>query len=56
MPLNYSNPDYLPLCYETMVMALKGEAGAGEYGERCTTHHSRSQVRLQVVTSHLSTA
>ena len=26
MPLNYSNPDYLPLCYETMVMALKGEA------------------------------
>jgi muramoyltetrapeptide carboxypeptidase len=26
MPLNYSNPDYLPLCYETMVMALRGEA------------------------------
>jgi len=27
MPLNYSNPLYLPLCYDTMVMALKGESG-----------------------------
>lgn len=27
MPLNYSNPDYLPSCYDTMVMALRGEAG-----------------------------
>lgn len=26
MPLNYSNPEYSPLCYETMVKALKGEA------------------------------
>lgn len=26
MPLNYSNPEYSPLCYETMVRALKGEA------------------------------
>lgn len=27
MPLNYSNPECSPLCYETMVRALKGEAG-----------------------------
>jgi muramoyltetrapeptide carboxypeptidase len=26
MPLNYSNPECSPLCYETMVRALKGEA------------------------------
>ena len=26
MPLNYSNPEYLPSCYETMVRALRGEA------------------------------
>ncbi len=26
MPLNYSNPEYLPACYETMVRALRGEA------------------------------
>jgi len=26
MPLNYSNPGYSPLCYETMVRALRGEA------------------------------
>lgn len=26
MPLNYSNPDYLPACYDTMVRALRGEA------------------------------
>ena len=26
MPLNYSNPDCSPLCYETMVRALRGEA------------------------------
>ncbi|MFZ2286732.1 MAG: LD-carboxypeptidase [Bacteroidales bacterium] len=27
MPLNYSNPGCSPLCYETMVRALRGEAG-----------------------------
>jgi len=26
MPLNYSNPGYLPVCYESMVRALRGEA------------------------------
>ncbi len=26
MPLNYSNPEYLPVCYETLVKALRGEA------------------------------
>lgn len=26
MPLNYSNPDYLPVCYDSMVRALLGEA------------------------------
>lgn len=26
MPLNYSDPEFSPLCYETMVRALKGEA------------------------------
>jgi len=26
MPLNYSNPEYLHVCYETMVSALRGEA------------------------------
>jgi len=26
MPLNYTNPDYLPECYETLVRALRGEA------------------------------
>lgn len=26
MPLNYSNPDYLPVCYDSMVRALRGEA------------------------------
>ncbi len=26
MPLNYSNPECSPLCYDTMVRALKGEA------------------------------
>lgn len=26
MPLNYTNPEYLPVCYETMVRALRGEA------------------------------
>lgn len=26
MPLNYSNPLYLPLCYDTLVRALKGES------------------------------
>lgn len=25
MPINYSNPDYSPLCYDTMIRALKGE-------------------------------
>ena len=26
MPLNYFNPDYLPVCYDSMVRALRGEA------------------------------
>ncbi len=26
MPLNYSNPKYLPICYDTMIRALKGES------------------------------
>jgi muramoyltetrapeptide carboxypeptidase len=26
MPLNYSNPEYLPSCYDTMLGALRGEA------------------------------
>jgi muramoyltetrapeptide carboxypeptidase len=25
MPINYSNPEYSPLCYDTMIKALKGE-------------------------------
>ena len=25
MPINYSNPEYSPLCYDTMIRALKGE-------------------------------
>jgi muramoyltetrapeptide carboxypeptidase len=25
MPINYPNPEYLPLCYDTMIKALKGE-------------------------------
>lgn len=38
MPLNYSNPECSPLCYETMIRALKGEAEP----VRWTTAHEAS--------------